>query len=152
VISGVSATAGERCHRSRPRPLWARVVDSVSRSVPAVAKLQRPTKYVCFAKIRTRKSLLSFGASGSFVGGCERPRSPRGVSGGYGATIGTAPFLGERPLDLSPSCLVVTRPPKWRPFHWTKCPDIRRAINPTLDSISVAFPAQSQSQKPIPVG
>jgi hypothetical protein len=54
------------------------------------------------------------------AGGCERPRSPGGVSGGYGTTIETAPFLGERRSDFSPSCWAVTRPPETAAFSLVK--------------------------------
>jgi hypothetical protein len=78
-----------------------------------VAKLHRPAKYMFIAKIRTRKSLLAFGTS--IRGGdgvCERPRSPLGVSGGYGDDDRDRTFLGERRYDSRPYCSAVARPPE----------------------------------------
>jgi hypothetical protein len=76
----------------------------VSRSVPGVTKMQRSAKYTCIAKIRTRKSLLTLGAliCGGIQGMRAAPIAVGGVSGGYGTTIETAPFLGKGGSILVP--------------------------------------------------
>src|SRR5260370_13899169 len=69
-------TGQVRTQRSAPRK-------PRRRKVPDVAKLQHPGKFVCIAKITTRKSLLVFGTS--IVAGMRAaPIAVGGVSGGYG--------------------------------------------------------------------
>ena len=104
--------------KGQPRAWWFVVV---SRSDPAWLNCNARPKYGCIAKIRTRKSLIAFATSIARGNrGMRAAPIAGGCIGGYGTTIETAPFFGERRTDFSPSCWAVKRPPEMAAFSLVK--------------------------------
>ena len=94
----------------RPFPIFIIVV---SRSVPAWPNCTARPNTRALPKLGLEKAVkLSKHLIRFHRGGMRAAPIAVGVyRGDTGATIETAPFLGERRVDFSPSCSAVTRPP-----------------------------------------